>query len=41
MSGGFQADLVISGPVLFEINDPTLVLHFCDYLTFEENLAIY
>jgi hypothetical protein len=23
------------------LNDPTLFLHFCDYLPFEEDLALY
>jgi hypothetical protein len=23
------------------LNDPTPILHFCDYLPFEENLALY
>jgi hypothetical protein len=23
------------------LNDPTPILHFCDYLTFEDDLALY
>ena len=37
--------LVLIGPVVLEkkkiLNDSTLFLHFCDYLPFEADLALY
>jgi hypothetical protein len=36
--------LVKIGPVVLEkkiLNDPIPFLHFCDYLPFEEDLALY
>jgi hypothetical protein len=44
------ASLSFSGPVVHTkkwflrrrfLNDPTLFLHFCDYLPFEEDLTLY
>jgi hypothetical protein len=36
--------MTYSGSVVLEkkiLNDPTPFLHFCDYLPFEEDLALY
>jgi hypothetical protein len=29
------------GPVVLENDDPTQIIHFCDYLPFEGDLALY
>jgi hypothetical protein len=36
--------LVKIGPLVLEnkiLKDPTIFLHFCDYLPFEEDIAVY
>jgi hypothetical protein len=40
LQGLFMPSLVKIGPVVLE-KDPTPFLHFCDYLPFEEDLALY
>jgi hypothetical protein len=44
ISGSFYVNLNFSGPVVLEkkhLNDPNLLLYFCNYLPFEEDLALY
>jgi hypothetical protein len=43
ISQSFHVNLTYSGSVVWRrfLNDPTPFLHFCDYLLFEENLALY
>jgi hypothetical protein len=44
MSECFHMKFSFSGFIVLQnktLNDPTLFLHFCDYLPFEEGLALY